>query len=156
MSSITIRYAIPADAGSISRVLLNSFLEFKKNYSDEAFKATTVAEEEVLLRMREGCVWVALKNEDVIGTVAVIKKGEDLYIRGMSVLPGARGLKAGWKLLKAVEKYAIENSVKGLLLSTTPYLASAIHLYKKFGFEQVGEMDDSFYGTLIFQMRKYL
>lgn len=156
MNTITIRHAIPADAASISRVLLNSFLEFKKYYSDEAFEATTVAEKEVLLRMREGCVWVALRNEEVIGTVAVVKKEEDLYIRGMSVLPGARGSKTGWKLLKAVEEFAIENNVKSLLLSTTPYLSAAIHLYKKFGFEQVGEMDNSFYGTLVFQMRKHL
>lgn len=156
MSSIIIRPAIPADAGSISRVLLDSFLAFKQYYSEKAFEATTVAEAEVLLRMKEGCVWVALKDEDIIGTVAVVKKEEDLYIRGMSVLPESRGSRAGWMLLEAVEKYAVENNVIGLLLSTTPYLSAAIHLYKKFGFEQVGEMDDSFYGTLIFQMRKHL
>lgn len=156
MSSITLRRAIPGDAGRISKVLHDSFLQFKEFYTDKAFAATTVGKSEVLQRMKEGCVWVALKDKNVIGTVAIIKKGEDLYIRGMAVLPEARGLHAGWKLLKEVEKYAAENNFKSLLLSTTPYLPAAVHLYKKFGFEHIGEMDNSFYGTLIFQMRKNL
>lgn len=156
MNCINIRHAKPGDAERISLIIRDSFSEFKHFYTKKTFEATTIAADEVLQRMRQGCVWVALKDEEIIGTVAVIKKGEEMYMRGMSVLPESRGSRAGWMLLEAVEKYAIEKNVIGLLLSTTPYLSAAIHLYKKFGFEQVGEMDDSFYGTLIFQMRKHL
>lgn len=156
MNTVIIIKAGAEDAAAISKVLLDSFIEFKHFYTDKAFEATTVSPEEVLKRMEEGNVWIALKDKQITGTVAVIKKEKDLYIRGMAVLPEARGLKTGWKLLEVVEQYAIENNFKNLLLSTTPYLPSAIHLYKKFGFEQTGEMDDSFYGTLIFQMQKVL
>ena len=156
MDTILIRKATAEDAPGISKVLLEAFLEFKQFYTDKAFAATTVPEAEVIKRMKEGSIWVALKDGQLIGTAAVVKKVEDLYIRGMAVAPEARGLKTGWKLLEQVQQHAIENNFKGLLLSTTPYLPSAIHLYKKFGFEQIGEMDDSFYGTLIFQMRKAL
>jgi len=156
MNTVLIRKATAEDAAGISKVLLDAFLEFKQFYTDKAFAATTVSEAEVVKRMEEGNVWVALKDGELIGTAAVVKKDDDLYIRGMAVMPEARGLQTGWKLLEQVQQYAIENNFKALLLSTTPYLPSAIHLYKKFGFEQTGEMDDSFYGTLIFQMRKVL
>ena len=156
MNDIHIQIATAADAANISKVLLDSFIQFKSFYTDKAFAATTISANEVVERMDEGKVWIALKDNTVIGTVAVVKKEEGLYIRGMAVLPEARGLKTGWKLLEQVQRYAIENNFKSLLLSTTPYLTSAIHLYEKFGFKQIDGMDDSFFGTLIMQMKKKL
>ncbi|MGI8582228.1 MAG: GNAT family N-acetyltransferase [Chitinophagaceae bacterium] len=156
MNNVIIQNASIADAPCISKVLLDSFIQFKSFYTPEAFAATTVSADEVLKRLKEGNVWVAVKDEHIIGTVAVVKQGNDLYIRGMAVLPEARGLQIGWKFLEHIQQYAVENNFKSLLLSTTPYLPSAIHLYKKFGFEQIGEVDNSFYGTLIFTMKKLL
>ncbi|MEO5783081.1 MAG: GNAT family N-acetyltransferase [Ginsengibacter sp.] len=154
MNDISIQRTTVADATNISKVLFDSFIQFKSFYTDKAFAATTISPGEVKKRMKEGNVWIALKSNIIIGTVAVIKKEEGLYIRGMAVLPEARGSKTGWKLLETIQEYAVENNFKSLSLSTTPYLTSAIHLYKKFGFTQIGEMDDSFYGTLIIQMKK--
>ncbi len=156
MNDVIIQNASIADAPCISKVLLDSFIQFKSFYTPEAFAATTVSADEVLKRLKEGNVWVAVKDEHIMGTVAVVKQGNDLYIRGMAVLPEARGLQIGWKFLEHIQQYAMENNFQSLLLSTTPYLPSAIHLYKKFGFEQIGEVDNSFYGTLIFTMKKLL
>lgn len=156
MNNVIIQNASIADAPCISKVLLHSFIQFKSFYTPEAFAATTVSADEVLKRLKEGNVWVAVKDEHIIGTVAVVKQGNDLYIRGMAVLPEARGLQIGWKFLEHIQQYAMENNCKSLFLSTTPYLPSAIHLYKKFGFEQIGEVDNGFYGTLIFTMKKLL
>jgi len=96
------------------------------------------------------------KGNNAIGTAAVVEKDNALFIRGMAVLPGARGLGAGLKLLQEIEKYAIENHLPILSLTTTPYLSSAINLYEKFGFRKFGETDNSFFGTLIFTMKKNL
>ncbi len=156
MNNVIIQNASIADAPCISKVLLDSFIQFKSFYTPEGFAATTVSADEVLKRLKEGNVWVAVKDEHIMGTVAVVKQGNDLYIRGMAVLPEARGLQIGWKFLEHIQQYAMENNFKSLFLSTTPYLPSAIHLYKKFGFEQIGEVDNSFYGTLIFTMKKLL
>src|SRR4051812_7256655 len=130
MDTVVIKKATAEDAITISKVLLEAFLQFKQFYTDKAFAATTISENEVLKRMEEGNIWVALHKDTIIGTVAVVQKGHSLYIRGMAVLPEARGLKTGWKLLETIEKYAIENNYKSLSLSTTPYLTSAIHLYE--------------------------
>ena len=51
--------------------------------------------DQVLARMQEGPVWVALREGAVLGTVAAVVKGESVYIRGMAVLPSARGSGAG-------------------------------------------------------------
>jgi len=156
MNTISIREATAADASAISKVLQEAFAEFRQFYTVEAFAATTVSPEVVLQRMKEGNAWVAVKDNNVIATVAVVEKENALYIRGMAVLPEARGERTGWKLLEIIESYAVENNYKKLLLSTTPYLPSALKLYEKFGFKKIGEMDNSFYGTLIFQMEKAL
>ena len=153
---LLIRLATPADAEVISKVLLEAFLEFKDLYTEKAFAATTVSPEEVLQRMSEGPVWAAISSNEIVATVAVVNKLEGLYIRGMAVLPHLRGLKIGRKLMEQVMKYAGEIKCKRVFLYTTPYLPAAIHLYESFGFKQSSKVDDSFYGTLGFEMEKWL
>jgi len=152
---IEIRRADPADAPAIARVLLESFLEFKALYTEAGFAATTPEVDQILRRMQEGPVWVALCDEDVIGTVAAVIRGDAVYIRGMAVLPAARGSGAGAKLLKRVEDWALREGFLRLFLSTTPFLDSAIHLYEKAGFQRISGKHDLF-GTPLFTMEKTL
>ena len=67
-----------------------SFLEYEPHDTREAFKATTPSPEGVLQRMEEGPMWVAMHNEDVAGTVAIVVRENGVYIRGMAVHPEAR------------------------------------------------------------------
>jgi ribosomal protein S18 acetylase RimI-like enzyme len=153
---VSIYIATPADAAIISKVLFEAFVQFKVFYTEKAFAATTVSPREVIQRMGEGPVWTAIKNNRIAGTASVLKKQEGLYIRGMAVLPHARGLKIGRRLLEYIQQYAAENKINRLFLFTTPYLHAAIHLYKSFGFRQIGEVNESFYGTPGFEMEKLL
>ena len=155
-AEIKIRIAFPEDASSVSRVLYESFVEFESLYTPYAFDATTPDREEVLKRMEEGPMWVALKNEAIIGTASAIEKPKGLYIRGMAVLPIERGRKIGGMLLEHIERFAIENGCKRLFLSTTPFLDSAIKLYENFGFRRSSEGPDNMYGTPLFTMAKML
>ena len=152
----TIRIAFPEDAASISRVLYESFLEFESRYTPFAFAATTPDSDEVFERMEEGPMWVALKNDTIIGTASAIEQPAGLYIRGMAVLPVVRGQKIGKMLLEHIERFAIENGCKRLYLSTTPFLDSAIKLYENFGFQRSSEGPDNMYGTPLFTMEKRL
>ncbi len=102
-NDITILRATPADAEQISKVLLDAFIQFKHFYTQQAFDATVISAEEVSMRMKEGNVWVAVKDNMVVGSAAVVKRNEDLYIRGMAVLLEARGLQIGWKLLEQIQ-----------------------------------------------------
>jgi len=89
-----------------------------------------------------------------MGTAAAVVKGESVYIRGMAVLPSARGLGAGAKLLRQVEDWAASQRCNRLFLSTTPFLHSAIRLYEKTGFRRMDGGLHDLLGTPLFTMEK--
>jgi GNAT superfamily N-acetyltransferase len=151
---VVIRRAGIDDAALISAVLYESFIEFRGLYTDGGFAATALGADEILIRMQEGPVWVALRDGAVLGTVAAVVKGESAYVRGMAVLPAARGLGAGAALLREVENWALSQGCGRLFLSTTPFLASAIRLYERFGFRRVEEDARDLFGTPLFTMEK--
>lgn len=151
-----IRLATSEDAPAISRVLHDSFVEFKSLYTDRGFAATVLNADQILSRMREGPVWVAFRESAVFGTVAAVVKGESIYIRGMAVLPSARGSGAGAALLRQVEEWATGRGCSSLFLSTTPFLRSAIQLYGKFGYRRTDHGLHDLFGTPLFTMTKHL
>ena len=153
---VQIRAAVMADAPQVASLLLESFIEYRDLYTPEGFAATTPTSEEVLTRMEEGPVWVALLDGSVVGTVAAVERGEDLYVRGMAVLPAARGLGIGELLLREVEGHAAALGYGRLLLSTTPFLHRAIRLYERFGFRRSEEGARALKGTPLFTMVKSL
>jgi GNAT superfamily N-acetyltransferase len=152
---IQIRRATPADALAVSKVLHDSFVEFEPLYTPRGFAATTPNAQQVLARMEEGPVWIALHDRDAIGTIAAVAKGDSLYIRGMAVLPNARRSKVAARLLNEVERYAVENGCNRMFLSTTPFLDTAIRLYERFGFRRMNGAHDLF-DTPLFMMEKLL
>ena len=151
-----IRLAIPDDAQAISTVLERAFAEVRDLYTSSAFRATVIPPHEVVERMQAGPVWVIEEGENVVGTVAAVGRDQSLYIRGMAIVPEARGKKMGARLLETVEKYAQQNAYRAIGLSTTPYLKRAIYLYEKMGFRIINEGPFEFHGAPLFQMRKML
>jgi ribosomal protein S18 acetylase RimI-like enzyme len=155
ISNIQIRMALE-DTAAIASVLYQSFAEYKPLYTDEAFAATAATSDQIQQRMSEGPVWVALQNETIVGTVSAVSKGHDLYIRGMAILPIARGQGIGELLLNEIESFARRQSYQRLLLSTTPFLTRAIRLYERTGFRRSSEGPHDLFGTPLFSMVKVL
>ena len=151
---IQIRVAAPDDAERIAAALREAFVEYRASYTAEAFAATTPAAEQVRSRMDEGPVWVAVQGDVVVGTVSVVPRGESLYIRGMAVLPAARGRRVGEALLRRVEEFASAQGCERLYLSTTPFLARAIQLYERAGFRRNADGPHELCGTPLFTMEK--
>ena len=54
------------------------------------------------------------------------------------------------------ERYAREVGCQYLELSTTPFLSSALRLYKRLGFRQQSGGEDELFGTPLVAMRKRL
>jgi GNAT superfamily N-acetyltransferase len=151
---IEIRRSGPNDAQTIAEVLHASFMEFKALYTDLGFAATTPCAETVVMRMSEGPVWVAQLEGSITGTVAAVVKDESVYVRGMAVLPAARGSGIGAKLLQQVEDWAGTEFHARIFLSTTPFLTSAIRLYERFGFRRTDDRLHDLFGTPLFTMEK--
>lgn len=144
------------ESKTIHQILGSSFESFKDKYTVKAFEATVISAEKVEERIEKGIVWMALWNNEPIGTVSGKKLDNTFYIQGMAVLPKGRGKKIGYLLLQTIEAYARKNNCQNLLLNTTPYLSAAISLYEKFGFEIINEPPYELFKTPLFNMKKYL
>jgi GNAT superfamily N-acetyltransferase len=149
-----IRLASPDELNSLASLIYQSFVEYQASYTDDGFAATTPTAEQLAKRMSEGPIWVAVRDDVLLGTVSVVRQGDDLYVRGMAVLPPARGMRLGELLLKTVEGFARTQGCKRLTLSTTPFLLRAIRLYEKFGFARTADGPHDLFGTPLFTMVK--
>ena len=154
VSNLAVRRAGEYDALAIAAVLRQAFAEFEPKYTAAAFAATTPDVAMVLERLREGPVWVAVHDDQIVGTVAVVSREQECYIRGMGVLPGARARGAGRQLLAAVEAFALESGAERMFLSTTPFLHRAIQLYERNGFRRTPQGPHDLWGTPLFTMVK--
>jgi N-acetylglutamate synthase-like GNAT family acetyltransferase len=152
-AAIRIRKAKHRDAAAIESLLYESFLEYERAYTPEAFRITRSEKREIESRIKHWTVWVALHSNVIVGTVSVHPEGEALHIRSMAVRPSMRGRGIGKLLLQRVEKFASTNRYKRLILNTTPFLASAIRLYERCGFRVTGSERDWF-GTTLSAMTK--
>ena len=156
MNGINVRRATTADLSEIATLMHESFVEYRSLYTEEAFLATTPNAEQLAVRMTQGPVWVAEYDRVLVGTVSVVPRGDDLYIRGMAVLPRARGVQLGQLLLDQVEQFAREQNHARLVLSTTPFLHRAIRLYERAGFQRTDEGPRDLFATPLFTMVKAL
>lgn len=154
MAPVSIRPAGPNDAPAIAVVLYQSFAECRPLYTERGFAATALTAEQIVMRMQEGPVWAALREAVVLGTVSAVANGESVYIRGMAVLPVARGSGTGAALLRCVEDWAVSQGSSRLFLSTTPFLDSAIRLYQGSGFSRTDKGPHELFGTPLFTMEK--
>ncbi|HJZ81517.1 MAG TPA: GNAT family N-acetyltransferase [Pyrinomonadaceae bacterium] len=154
--SIVIRKAVADDAPAIVSLLYESFLEYRALYTVAGYAATAITRAEVIDRMREGPVFVITMDGTIVGTVAIVQKGDSLYVRGMAVHPSARGRRIGDRLLTYVEDFAVSHEIGRLFLSTTPFLSRAIRLYERFGFRRIDEGPQDLFGTPLFTLEKLI
>jgi ribosomal protein S18 acetylase RimI-like enzyme len=156
IGSILVREAHINESLAIASILRRAFLEYEPLYTPSAFAATTPTSDQIQKRWGEGPVWVAVQNENLVGTVAAMSKQNGLYIRSMAVLPYARGQGIAVRLLNVVESFAVSNQHKRLFLSTTPFLTRSIRLYESCGFQRSNEGPQDLFGTPLFTLAKQL
>ena len=154
--NISIRLSAPSEATAIESVIFESFAEYEACYTPAAFAATTPTADTIRRRLHEGPVWVACRQDAIVGTVSAVSRGAACYIRSMAILPAARGYGIGRLLLQHVEDFAVAQGHTSLLLSTTPFLTRAIRLYERVGFRRSDDGPHELFGTALFTMMKPL
>lgn len=118
-----------------------SFQNIEDELSDPAKKYTAP----------EGELLVAIEKGEVIGMVAYHRhSAARCEMKRLYVKPKCRGMKLGEKLVNDIINHAQKNGYKEMVLDTINPLQSAIHLYKKFGFQECepyynNPMDDVIY-----------
>jgi len=85
-----------------------------------------------------GHIFFAVENDQPIGTVALLKRGDNAFeLTKMAVQREQRGKKIGQKLMQHCIDFAKENQFEQLYLYSNTLLENAIYIYRKFGFEEV-------------------
>lgn len=104
-----------------------------------------------------GHILIALINEQVVGTVALIKRGEGVYeLSKMAVTEKYQGMGIGNKLMSSCIDYAKQNGCDRLFLDSSTTLSPAITLYKKVGFKEIPVPEDTPYERCNIRMELYL
>jgi GNAT superfamily N-acetyltransferase len=152
--AVMVQRADVGQAEAVARILEEAFADFQPLYTEASYAATVLRPEDVRARMGEGPVWVAMAAGEAIGTCSAKALDEGLYLRGMAVSPRARGRGVGQMLLSTAEEFAIDAGAGRLMLSTTPFLTSAIGLYERCGFVRDGE--HAWLGVTLIDMHKKL
>jgi ribosomal protein S18 acetylase RimI-like enzyme len=152
----TVRLAVIDEVADVARVLRDAVEPYRPRYTPAAFAATTPSEAELRQRWHEGPVWVAVQGDRIVGTVAAVPRPGALYMRSMAVHPDSHGGGCGRRLVEAVERHAVATRLSAVVLSTTPFLDSAIALYERCGFRRTEAGPPDLAGTPLFTMEKIL
>ncbi len=93
-----------------------------------------------------GQILFAKSGEEIAGTVALIRRGEDVFeLSKMAVSESFQGLRIGQKLMYACIHTAGVNGIKKLILDSNTTLVAAINLYRKVGFKEIPVPEDTHY-----------
>ena len=104
-----------------------------------------------------GQILYALIEGEVVGTVALIKRGEGVFeLSKMAVTENYKGLRIGQKLMYACIDYAGQHGVKRLFLDSNRTLIPALKLYDKVGFKEIPTPKDTPYERADIRMELYL
>ena len=80
-------------------------------------------------------VWFAERGGETLGCIALVRRGARGQLRWLIVLPEARGLGIGERLVDAVLKHARALRLSDIYLLTVRGLAASMALYERAGFE---------------------
>lgn len=103
-----------------------------------------------------GYIYYAKLNGEIAGTASLLKKSETVYELGkMAVSDKAQGHGIGTILLEHCLDVAKQKQIRTLILYSNTILQSAIHLYRKYGFEEI-ELESGLYERANIKMEKRL
>ena len=85
-----------------------------------------------------GYIFFALQNKTVVGTFAFIKMGEGVYeLSKMAVPKALRGQGIGNLMIRFSIRYAEQHHWRKLVLYSNTVLQNSIHLYRKYGYQEI-------------------
>ena len=116
-----------------------------QNYSDE------MEHLESKYGLPEGRLYLVYCDEELAGCIGLRKiDNQNCEMKRLYVRPKFRGRKVGNLLVEKIIDDAKKIGYSHMLLDTLPFLKSAIHMYKKYGFYEIDSYNDSPMETSIY------
>jgi GNAT superfamily N-acetyltransferase len=155
VNSFEIRKAASHDGPAILACLAAAFAPYRNQYTPAAFADTVMDAASVQERIRGMCIFVAMSEQKIAGTIGCKANGEEGHLRGMAVLPEWQGTALASSLLQAAEAELRRSGCKLVTLDTTLPLRRAIRFYERHEFAASGRVRD-FFGMELFEYTKSL
>lgn len=104
-----------------------------------------------------GHIFFAQADTEIIGTVALIKRGEDTFeLSKMAVTPKFQGQKIGKGLIEVALSYSRKQKMKRVMLDSNRKLEPALALYSKMGFKGIPTDSNTPYERCNIRMERVL
>jgi GNAT superfamily N-acetyltransferase len=152
---VQIRRAKVTDADTIAGCLSAAFARHRDEYTAGAYSDTVLNSEGVRGRLQEMCLFVAISDGEIVGTVGCTVNRSEGHLRGMAVLPNWQGTGVALALLQTAEAELKQNGCGYITLDTTAPLLRAVRFYTKNGYSASGRVTD-FFGMPLYEYRKLL
>lgn len=128
----------------------------EKYFEVEPIDNDVLSEPEKFIIDKGGFIFFAEKNNQIVGTVALIKMENNMFeLSKMAVNESFQGLGIGKLLMQHCFDFATKNECKTIILYSNTALESAIHIYKKLGFTELPVQQDLYKRSNI-KMQKIL
>jgi ribosomal protein S18 acetylase RimI-like enzyme len=110
----------------------------EKYFYVEDYDNQVLSNPEKYILEKDGSIYFLLENEIPVGTFALMINGlGELELTKMGMHESAKGKGYGNELMKYCIEQAKLKDFKELILYSNTCLLPAIHLYKKYGFEEI-------------------
>lgn len=123
-----------------------NFEWLEKYFYIEDYDRKVLTQPQQYILDKGGHILFALIDEEAVGTVALIKRGQGVFeLSKMGVTEKYQGLRIGQKLMYACIDYARQKGCERLFLDSNRKLTPAITLYHKVGFKEIPVPEDTPY-----------
>ncbi len=141
--SKTIRQYNPSDQPSVKSVILNGLKEFGFEYTPE-YDFDLEDPEKYYLK-KGGMFYILEIDGKVVGTVAVVNRGDTAELKRLYVNKDYQGKGLGSQLFDTALQFCRDNGFKKVEFETNKKFEKAHLLYRKRGFKTVREDENSYY-----------
>lgn len=151
---VEIREMALSEKEIVRSLLIESYRQYEKEFSKERWEIYFSEVKQAVDYNGIDKIYVALLNEEIIGTVQLFPHSDIAYddfdhkingpiIRFLAVHPNGRGRGVGQRLLDQSILYAKEHQAHAIYLHTTNLMPEAVRLYVRYGFEREKTYDYS-------------
>lgn len=134
---LVIRPAEPGESAAIADLIHAAFAEYRGRLRPESGSLGETAES-VAARFGDHRIIVAEIAGRLAGCVLVTRRGDDLYLGRLSVLPADRGRGIAGRLVAAVEDYAGSIGARTVTLNVRIALPANLRFFQAHGFREIG------------------
>jgi len=125
----------------------------KKFFYIEPYDQQVLSNPQEFIIDKGGHIFFAKYNNEIVGTVALIKQNSFFELSKMAVSPKYQGLKIGKQLMDYCISFSKNQGWESITLYSHRKLVPAINLYKKIGFKEIALEPDSHYERSDIKMR---